>query len=68
MEVAWAESLGSDDLVTFERDGWQVTARNPGPGVRLKSGQLVHVGFRMDKSHLFDQDTGLALAGSGPDG
>jgi multiple sugar transport system ATP-binding protein len=68
MEVALVESLGNEDLVTLQRDGWRVTARSPVCGLRATTGQVVPVSLNMDKSHLFDRDTGLALAGKGPDG
>jgi ABC-type sugar transport system ATPase subunit len=68
MEVAWAESLGNEDLVTLQRDGWRVTARCPASGPRPTGGQMVPVRLDMNKIHLFDRETGLALAGKGPDG
>ena len=60
MEVVLIEPLGHACLVTFERDGWQATARMVDrPPVRHK--QLVEVFFHMDKAYWFDGRTGLNL-------
>jgi multiple sugar transport system ATP-binding protein len=60
MEVVLIEPLGHAWLVTFERDGWQATARMVDrPQVRHK--QTVEVFFHMEKAYLFDSRTGLSL-------
>jgi len=69
MEVVLIEALGHATLVTFERDGWQVTARLPAwranDGLQgLAVQRSVEVFFHMEHAHLFDRGTGLALPGS----
>jgi multiple sugar transport system ATP-binding protein len=68
MEVVLIEPLGHATLVTFERDGWQLTARLP--AWRAGDGRLeivvqrsVEVFFDMERAYLFDRGTGLALPG-----
>jgi hypothetical protein len=69
MKVVLVEPLGHATLVTFERDGWQVTARLPartagGERRDLALQQNVEVYFHMEHGHLFDGITGMALSGS----
>jgi multiple sugar transport system ATP-binding protein len=60
MEVVLIEPLGHAWLVTFERDGWQATARLVDrPSVRHK--EMVEVFFHMENAYWFDGSTGLSL-------
>jgi multiple sugar transport system ATP-binding protein len=63
MEVSLTEPQGPLSLVTCGRGGWQVTALAAGGGPDWAEGQKVTAVFRLDKAHLFDRATGLALAG-----
>jgi multiple sugar transport system ATP-binding protein len=72
MEVVLVEPLGSECLVTFQHDAWQLTAKMDG---RLDpmQGQTVEVALDMEQVHLFDSVSGVALApralgGSDPTG
>jgi ABC-type sugar transport system ATPase subunit len=68
MEVTLTEPLGGACLVTLQRGAWQVVAYVAG-APSLTCGQHVEVGFNMDRLHLFDARTGLALRDeSRPDG
>jgi len=60
MEVTLVESLGGSSLVVLERNGCQVTAHTGG-SVTIINGQKVRVELNMQRSHLFDAATGLAL-------
>ena len=60
MAVVLVEPLGSDCLLSLERDGWQLAARVAGlPPVG--NGDVLEVTLDMNRCHLFDRASGLAL-------
>jgi multiple sugar transport system ATP-binding protein len=67
MEVALVEPLGGSALLTLSRHGWQVTVPVEG-GPMPQAGQRLAVAFDLDRAHLFDRATGLALGHGRPDG
>lgn len=58
--VVVVEPLGAETLVTFQCDAGEMVARMP-PSVRFAPGQVVTVYLDLDKLHLFDPATGMAL-------
>jgi multiple sugar transport system ATP-binding protein len=67
METVLAEPLGATYLVTLQRHGWQGTALTDGK--RMFAGrESVVVGFDLERAHLFDRATGLALDHGRPEG
>jgi multiple sugar transport system ATP-binding protein len=63
MKVALREPLGHAWLVTYERQGVRLTAR-VASGLEIGKGLKLH----MERTHLFDRSTGLALGPSRPAG
>ena len=59
-EVVVTEPLGSETLVTLQCGAGEFIGRFP-PDVALKAGDGVQIGIAMDRFHLFDPQTGLAL-------
>jgi multiple sugar transport system ATP-binding protein len=60
VKVSVVEPLGSDTLVFFEFDGRRHVARFA-PEETPKAGDTVHLGIAMDRAHLFDKTSGVAL-------
>jgi multiple sugar transport system ATP-binding protein len=58
--VSVVEPLGSDTLVYFDFDGSRHVARIA-PEETPVAGDTVHLGVALDRAHLFDTDSGLAL-------
>jgi multiple sugar transport system ATP-binding protein len=66
MEVLLTEPLGSETLVTFQRDGLRIVAKlddssEVAIASRSERGEVVEVALAMDHMHLFDRASGLAL-------
>ena len=64
VRVVVIEPLGAETLVTFQCEGGELIARLPA-SVRFAPGDLVTIHLNMDKFHLFDPATGLALRSTG---
>ena len=60
VEVSVVEPLGSDTLIYFDRGSARFVAR-VSPETRVRSGDVVTLGFVMAKTHLFDAKDGSAL-------
>ncbi|MBC7623105.1 MAG: sn-glycerol-3-phosphate ABC transporter ATP-binding protein UgpC, partial [Aeromicrobium sp.] len=58
--VVVAEPLGAETLVTFACAGGEVIARMP-PSVNYRPGESVTIYVDMQKCHLFDRTSGMAL-------
>ena len=58
--VVVAEPLGAETLVTFQCDLAEIIARLP-PSTRLQPGERINLRLNMEKLHLFDSETGMAL-------
>lgn len=58
--VGVVEPLGSDTLVYFDFDGRRQVAR-VAPEDTPVAGDTVHLGVVLERAHLFDTDSGLAL-------
>jgi multiple sugar transport system ATP-binding protein len=68
MEVSVVEPLGGSCLVTLQRGEWRVVGQVTGTA-GLTCGQYVEVGFNMNRAHLFDAGSGVALPEAArPDG
>jgi multiple sugar transport system ATP-binding protein len=61
MRVALVEPVGGERLVTLERAGWRLTARDESRET-LREGQTVDLMLNMERSYWFDGQTGRALA------
>ena len=61
-KASMVEPLGSDTLVTLSLDGAEMTARFP-PEAGVRVGDTVELGIAMSRFHLFDPESGQALAG-----
>jgi multiple sugar transport system ATP-binding protein len=61
MEVRLIETMGPTCLVTLQRGGWTLTVRHERGTVPLE-GTTVEVGFAFEQAHLFDRESGIALA------
>jgi multiple sugar transport system ATP-binding protein len=59
--VRVVEPTGHESIVLFEAGGATITARAT-DDVRLKAGESVKLGFRQDRLHLFNRETGQRLA------
>lgn len=60
VKVGVVEPLGSDTLVYFDFDGRRLVAR-VAPEETPVAGDTVHLGVALDRAHLFDTTSGLAL-------
>jgi ABC-type sugar transport system ATPase subunit len=60
-KASMVEPLGSDTLVTLSLDGAEMTARFP-PEAGVRVGDTVELGIAMSRFHLFDPESGQALA------
>lgn len=60
-KASMVEPLGSDTLVTLSLDGAEMTARFP-PEAGVRVGDTVELGIAMSRFHLFDPESGHALA------
>ncbi len=65
MEVRLLERMGPTCLATLQRDGWTVTVRLERETVPPE-GAVVEVGFALEQAHLFDRESGVALAYGAP--
>ncbi len=59
--VRVVEPTGHESIVLFDAGATAITGR-VGDDIRLKPGEPVALGFRQDKLHLFDRETGKRLA------
>jgi len=59
--VSLVEKAGPTCLVSGSRDGWTVTVRLE-RGTAPPVGEAVEVGFAWGQAHLFDRESGVALA------
>jgi multiple sugar transport system ATP-binding protein len=59
--VKVVEPTGHESIVLFDAGAAIITAR-VSDEVRLKAGESVRLGFRQDKLHLFDRESGMRLA------
>jgi len=60
-EVTLLECLGATSLVTLQQGGWQFTAQVRGRDAPAP-GKKVGVVFNLEKAHIFERATGLALS------
>jgi multiple sugar transport system ATP-binding protein len=58
--VVVAEPLGAETLVTFACAGGEVIARMP-PSVNYRPGEAATIYVDMQKCHLFDRTSGVAI-------
>jgi multiple sugar transport system ATP-binding protein len=61
MVVHLIEKMGPTAFVTLQRDGWTLTVRLE-RGTVPPEGATVEVGFALEQAHLFDRESGVALA------
>jgi multiple sugar transport system ATP-binding protein len=61
LQVGLVEPLGGQCLVTFQGEGWRLTAKMGGR-LELEVGQRVEVALDTEHLHLFDQASGAAFA------
>ena len=67
MEISRIEPLGRGSLVTFQRDGCRITS-SVGDQRDVLTRTIARVSFRMERSYLFDRQTGESLSSGRPAG
>ena len=61
MEVRLVEKMGPSSLVILQHESWTITVRLE-RGTVPPEGGTVMVGFALEQAHLFDRESGIALA------